>query len=221
MGVPAKNSVKEFEENGYYHLYNRGVEKRRIFLDDQDYAVFFSYLKFYLSPPDIDSEKVSPSRFLKNYFDCIDLLAYCLMPNHFHFLIRQHQIRAMTDFVRSLLTRYSMYFNKKYKRVGSLFQGRYKAVKVNSEGQLVYLSKYIHRNPATSPTGILDSRYSSLANYLGKRKQNWLQHGPITELFSKIKNDLSYQAFIYENGEVGNIEALLIDATGTDPEGDI
>ncbi len=145
--MPAKNSVKEFRANAYYHIYNRGVEKRAIFLDDQDYGVFKSYLKVYLLPKDEvtlqqtlnssfsnPSEKADAIRLVKlnNFADSIRLLAYCLMPNHFHLLIKQSEESSIDIFMNSLTTRYSMYFNKRYKRVGHLFQGTYKAVLVDS-----------------------------------------------------------------------------------------
>ncbi len=208
--MPSRNSLKVFDENGYYHLYNRGVEKRLIFLDDQDYAVFLSYLKFYLSPED-DTLDIFPSQKLKNYSDSIDLLSYCLMPNHFHFEVRQFQARAITDFIHSLLTRYSMYFNKKYKRVGGLFQGRYKAVLVKSEEQLVYLSKYIHRNPMELVPSLSDYRYSSLSNYLGDINQKWVKTDPLLKLFSRTNPSLSYRSFVFDSNEMGEIHSVLIE----------
>ena len=69
------------------------------------------------------------------------------MPNHFHLFVFQKEIDSISNFLKSLTVKYSMYFNAKYKRVGPVFQGRYKAVMVKSENQFIYLSKYIHRNP--------------------------------------------------------------------------
>ncbi|MBU1084777.1 MAG: transposase [Candidatus Beckwithbacteria bacterium] len=154
--MPGKNTLKYYKKNSYYHIYNRGVAKTNIFLDKQDYKVFLSYLKIYLTAIDLQGEtlQVSPSKMLKNFSEEMDLVAYCQMPNHFHLLIYQQQKHSINYFMRSLATKYSMYFNAKYKRVGSLFQGVYKAVKVDSEEQLIYLSKYIHRNPFESlPAG--------------------------------------------------------------------
>lgn len=205
--MPSKNVLKLYYENGFYHVYNRGVEKREIFLDEQDYAVFLSYLKFYLSPPPpqkikFDLEpKVYPSRELKNFNDQIELMCYCLMPNHFHFLIRQNERTSMTKFIRSLSTRYSMYFNRKYERVGSLFQGRYKAVSVESEQQLLYLSHYIHRNPTPTSRSVLEVenyRYSSLRNYLEKINQVWVKTDLISSYFSKSNPNLTYRAFVFD-----------------------
>ena len=160
--MPAKNSIKEFISDSYYHLYNRGVEKRLIFQDEQDYSVFISYLKTYLVPKDLelinqtfsnpnsspkDKDKALKLLRLNNFSKEIDLLVYCLMPNHFHLLVHQKSENSIDRFTNSIFTRYSMYFNKKYKRVGPLFQGLYKAVRVGSEEQLLWLSRYIHLNP--------------------------------------------------------------------------
>lgn len=218
MVVPGRNIVKIYDDNGYYHVYNRGVEKRNIFLDHQDYVVFLSYLKDYLCPDDDAPIKIFPSRKLRNFSERIDLLSYCLMPNHFHLLIKQSSRMAMTSFMRSLLTRYSMYFNRKYDRVGSLFQGNYKAVMVTSEEQLVYLTHYIHRNPMGGSDasgldleGLMKYRYSSLGNYLGKIKQYWVKPNRILELFSRTSKNLSYKSFVFD---------MEIDTSGLDLEVD-
>src|SRR3989344_5405375 len=155
--MPAKNSRKQYHENSYYHLYNRGVEKRKIFLDDQDYTVFLSYLKEYLLPKDEkalkellgsdisykEKDSVLKKLRLKNFVDEISLVAYCLMPNHFHMLVKQRSADAIDAFMSSLNTRYSMYFNRKYDRVGSLYQGVYKAVLIETDEQLLHLTRYI------------------------------------------------------------------------------
>lgn len=213
--MPGINIVKFYDDNGCYHVYNRGVEKRDIYLDHQDYVVFLSYLRDYLSPEEVASEKIFPSRKLKNYSQSINLLSYCLMPNHFHLEIRQSSRMAMANFMRSLLTRYSMYFNRKYHRVGCLFQGNYKAVMVISDDQLVYLSRYIHRNPASNDLDDLTSgldlevlrkyRYSSLVNYLGEVKQAWVKCEEVLGLFSKLENGSTYESFV-SNGVTSGLD---------------
>jgi putative transposase len=208
--MPAKNAIKDYKADTSYHLYNRGVEKRVIFLDKQDYNVFLSYLRFYLSPRLKGlTPKVPPSHQLKNYHDQISLLAFCLMPNHYHLLVHQRKANAISCFMRSLCTKYSMYFNKKYERVGGLFQGRYKAVEATSDEQLLYLSKYIHLNPTsltgTDPAGLTGSvpvksifeyRYSSLKYYLTYLKKPWFDPNSVLTLFSQINPDYSYQEYI-------------------------
>jgi len=104
--MPGKNALKKYVEDGFYHVYNRGVEKRNIFLDEQDYKVFLSYLKLYLTNKDDSiieikkrtdlsddqkNEKISKLMSSKNYFNKIELLCYVLMPNHFHLEIRQKE----------------------------------------------------------------------------------------------------------------------------------
>jgi len=203
--MPAKNIIKEFAPETYYHIYNRGVAKQKIFLDNQDYKVFLGYLKLYLSQPDLQGRtlKVAPTRKLKNYYDLARLLAYCLLPNHFHLFVYQKESSTITNFMRSIGTKYSMYFNKKYKRVGPVFQGRYKGVMIVSEIQFIYLSKYIHRNPLPLPTGtdLVGYKYSSYPVYLGKFNQGWVDKSEILSYFSKIKPVESYRQFVEEIDE--------------------
>jgi len=223
--MPQKNSRKEYDAGGYYHLYNRGVEKREIFLDEQDYSVFIGYMKSYLDIPplqglalkDKKSKSIPPSRIPKNYSNEISLLAYCLMPNHFHFLVKQSSDRGIAEFMQSLVLKYVMYFNKKYKRVGGLFQGRYKSVRIYNEDQFTYITKYIHRNPIDlSPTrpgleGLAKYRYSSYGNYLGLFKQNWVKTDDVLSYFSKTNLKNSYQAFVEETGDIATVYREMID----------
>jgi len=210
--MPGRNARKSYADEGYYHIYNRGVEKREIFLDDQDYHVFISYFKLYLSPVD-DLEKVSPSKRLKNYFGEVELLCYCLMPNHYHMIIKQHSSTAIVGFIRCISTKYAMYFNKKYKRNGHLFQGVYRAVTIDSEYQLIHLSRYIHRNPdptGSDPVGLIEYPYSSLQNYMERIKQNWISHGEVLGLFSKSGQN-PYLSFLFETTDLFDVAPLLID----------
>ena len=203
--MPAKNALKEYHENGYYHLYNRGVNKGLVFSDDQDYKTFLYYLKVYLCSEELQVEylKLYPSRKLKNYCERLKLLAYCLIPNHFHLLVWQKDAEAINYFMRSLTVKYAMYFNKKYKRIGPLFQGVYKAVRVENESQLIYLSKYIHRNPIVLTSGrVLEVyKYSSYQNYLGLFGQEWVKRDEILDYFSKTKLANSYKSFVEEMDE--------------------
>jgi len=201
--MPQKNSIKEYRENSFYHIYNRGVAKQSIFVDDKDFKTFLSYLKLYLLSPILqgDSLQVAPSRVLKNHTKNVDLIAYCLMSNHFHLLIYQRNSESINYFMRSLATKYSVYFNKRYKRVGPVFSGVYKAVKVTSENQLSYLSKYIHRNPLDFlPTRrlLVGYKYSSYLNYLGKFSQAWVKPSKVLELF---KSSVEYRKFVEEEDE--------------------
>lgn len=212
--MPQKNVIKYYVSDGLYHVYNRGVEKRIIFQDTQDYKVFLKYLKEYLSkPPDIQSVKTTftlqgesfqgiPYQ-LKNYHNKVILLAYCLMPNHFHLLLKQTDKTFLEKFMRSFATRYSVFFNKKYKRVGKLYQGPYKAVLVQDERYLLHLSRYIHLNPSEY-TSDLTKAYSSYADYLGLRKTKWVKPDLILSYFNKsllpeFTKTQSYKNFVEKN----------------------
>lgn len=201
--MPAKNSIKQFVENGYYHLYNRGVEKRNIFLDNQDYSVFLSYIKQYLEP----HERPDP----KSLVDDIDLIAFCLMPNHFHFLAKQKTIDGITKFMRAICTNYVMYFNKKYDRVGTLFQGKYKGVLLDNDTYLLHLSRYIHLNPVKIGSDPKNS-YSSYGYYLGIKHAAWLKPDEVMNFFknarkTSLKDYLSYESFV-DDYIIGSEEIL-------------
>lgn len=204
--MPSKNTVRDYKENGFYHIYNRGVAKQKIFLDQQDYKTFLSYLKTYLSSKDLQDPnlKIPPTRQLKNFCVKVILHCYCLMPNHFHLLLYQNDFSDISLFLKSLLTKYSMYFNKKYRRVGPVFEGKYKAVEVESEEQFLYLSKYIHRNPlptGSDPVGLINYKYSSYLNYLGLINQTWVKTADILSYFKRTNPANSYKVFIEESDE--------------------
>ena len=225
LSMAAKNSVKDFVPDAYYHLYNRGVEKRTIFIDEQDRAVFLSYLKTYLLPKDEDAlraivanpessykEKACALQLLhlNNFANTLTLLAYCLMPNHFHFLVKQSGATTIDQFMNSFGVRYSMYFNRKYRRVGGLFQGVYKAVRITSDEQLLHLSLYIHRNPMTlaSKDHLLRGyTHSSYPQYLGLSHAEWLHPDDILGYFPKSQKR-GYQEFV--EGPTEEDHALLI-----------
>ncbi|MDZ7587142.1 MAG: transposase [Patescibacteria group bacterium] len=204
--MPSKNIIKEYVSEAYYHVYNRGVAKQDIFLDEQDYKTFLSYLKTYLCQQD-EVKKIAPTRQLRNFYEELILLAYCLMPNHFHLMVWQKDLNSMARFMRSIGTKYSRYFNKKYHRVGPIFQSRYKAVLVTEENQFIYLSKYIHRNPLpvrptrTDLVGLKRYKYSSYQNYLRLFSQTWVNCTEILSYFSKFNPKTTYKSFVEEVDE--------------------
>jgi putative transposase len=211
--MPARNTIKQYISNGYYHIYNRGVEKRLTFLDEMDYAVFLSYLKEYLTTKDEnelrnklldinttykEKDKIIKTLRLNNFANEISLISYCLMPNHFHFLVKQNSAESIQKFMQSFTTRYTMYFNKKYKRVGSLFQAVYKAILITNDEQLIYLTKYIHKQALASQGETLQDQPSSYPEYLGLRNTKWIKSSEIINFFSKNKPESSYKSFVEE-----------------------
>lgn len=229
--MPAKNRTKQYLEDSFYHIYNRGVEKRTIFIDHQDYAVFLNYLKEYLSPKNEqelqkklsdpntsykEKDKILKLLRLNNFANEIILLAYCLMPNHFHFFIKQKGSQSIDKFMNSLGTRYTMYFNKRYKRVGSLYQGVYKAVLITTEGQFIYLSKYIHKQALASQGQALQDQAlqdqpSSYFEYIGKRNTEWVKPKEVLAYFLKINPTLSYQSFVNGQEDQDIIKDIILE----------
>lgn len=218
--MPAKNAIKSYIANSYYHIYNRGVEKRKIFMDVQDRNVFLSYLKEYLLPkneinlheklsdPNTSArEKARILRKLKlnNFSDEITLLCYCLMPNHFHFFIKQESANSIDRFMQSIGTRYTMYFNTRYKRVGSLFQAVYKAVLIQNEEQFVYLSKYIHKQ------AFKINYPSSYEDFINIRNTEWVKPKEVLNFFSGRVPGLSYQSFIQEEIEYEKLQNVIFE----------
>lgn len=184
----------QFVEGQIYHIYNRGVEKRKTFLSDKDYLRFIHDLyefndiepvlnvQYYFSPKMMLLECQHIERRRKPKKLLVEILAFVLMSNHFHLILRQKAERGIIRFMQKLGTGYSMYFNGKYKRVGALFQGRFKAIRVYSQAHFLYLPFYIHANPVLKIYGgstsidwrramrILEKyRWSSFLDYIGKK----------------------------------------------------
>lgn len=176
--MPSRNSRKIYAPQQYYHIYNRGVEKRKIFQDDEDYTVFLNLLKRHL---DKSITKDKYGREYENYLGKVELLSFCLMPNHYHLLFYLgDDVTVLSNLIRRVTNSYSSYFNRKYHRVGHLFQDRYKASMILRDDYLVHISRYIHLNPSNFEV----YQWSSLAYYYGQKNAAWVLPGKILELFS-------------------------------------
>lgn len=200
-----------FLEGGYYHIYNRGVDKRKIFLSPADYTKFIQLLIFgndtkpiiYLSSGEITSRISERTRL-------VDVICYCLMSNHFHLLLRQKVKNGIPLFMQKISTGYAMYFNLKNERSGALFQGRYKGIHIERDEYLTHLSRYIHLNPAEmvepgwKENGINDSqkihdfvknyKWSSYSSYLNRSYKNHILHDDLICKIFKDRN--SYEDFV-------------------------
>lgn len=174
----------KFSEQEYYHVYNRGVEKRDIFLDNKDRERFLKLLFLCNGSNRVivkDLPQGRPLGEVDRGEKLVDIGVYCLMPNHFHILIKEIKSGGVTKFMSKLSTSYSMYFNSKYKRSGALFQGKFGAGQINDDNHLKYLFAYIHLNPikiidplwkekginnlALSKKFLQEYKYSSYCNY--------------------------------------------------------
>jgi putative transposase len=224
--MPAKNAQKIYIEDGYYHVYNRGVEKRDIFLNLQDYAVFIKYLTEYLSPrnekarfdeindPNLswkERARMVRNMSLSNFNSEITLMAYCLMPNHFHLFLKQSKANALDRFMSSLGTRYTMYFNRTHNRVGKLYQGVYKAVLMTDESQFLHITRYIHRQALVKSSGNGEGFPSSYPDYVGLKKTEWVHPEEILGYFSKTDFKFSYESFVKEYNPLFDIADKNLD----------
>jgi putative transposase len=186
--MPGRNLVKTYVEDAYYHVYNRGVNKEVVFHDTDDYAVFLNLLKRYL---DEKPSKDNKGREYPWLGARIELLSFCLMPNHYHLLIFQHDRTAMTELIRAVSTSFGMYYNKKYKRVGPVFQSRFKASLIDSQAYLDHVSRYIHLNPGKE-------RYQDWApssyQFYKNNAPGWVKSDHILEMFPSAQDYLEFIA---------------------------
>lgn len=140
-----------FVPGEFYHIYNRGTDKRAIFLDAHDYQRFQILLHVCNNTQNVNIRNLRRDK--EDLFNqsienrLVAIGAYCLMPNHYHLLLTPVSEEAVSHFLQKLSTSYSMYFNKKYERTGTLFEGKFKSQLANEDKYLKYLFSYIHLNP--------------------------------------------------------------------------
>jgi putative transposase len=202
--MPTRNAVKQYAAQSYYHVYSRGVNKRAIFLDDNDYAFFLSLLKRYLSPKAVPRPKHPPYR---TFSGEIHLLTFCLMPNHIHLFLYQHDNpQAMRAFMSAVMTSYSKYFNQKYDRLGPLFQSRYLASRIMGDSYLLHISRYVHLNPKSWR----DYPYSSIKYFQGKATAEWFNPSYVLDFFEG--NRQKYLDFVADHEDYKrSLEAIDLD----------
>ena len=204
-----------FASGEYYHIFNRGVAYQPIFKNKRDYERFVLTISYYrsLNLPFRLSKLLQLSRELKNEFlsslsgdnnKTVEVVAFCLMPNHFHLLVKQILDGGISKYMRQSINSYAKFFNTKYKRVGSLFQDMFKAVRIESEEQLIHVSRYIHLNPLVSYMVNKDEfllyPWSSLPFYIDKSETNFVTTDPILAHF---KNRKEYVQFVFDQEDYG------------------
>lgn len=202
----------EFALGEYYHIYNRGVEKRKIFVDKNDWTRFHKllYIANSTKPVHFNEIKNLSLHDIDRGDQLVAIGTYVLMPNHFHILVKEIVENGLSKFMEKLTTAYSMYFNKKNERVGALFQGTFKAEHADSDEYLKYLYAYIHLNPikliepAWKEVGIKneknamqylnDYRYSGYIDYCcaGREEASILSKNEFPKYFSKSQDFKTY-----------------------------
>lgn len=170
--------------NETYHVYNRGVDKRKVFLDKADYFRFHTCLQLFNTEDKTGS--IYELHFKKDWVasqkPLVKIHAYCLLSNHFHLLLTQARDGGISEFMKRLSGGYTSYFNERYDRTGALFQGRFKRVHVESNEQLVYLGAYVNLNNQVHDRK--DYYLSSYEAYAGTRLEKFVCTNLILDQYS-------------------------------------
>src|SRR3989344_1622135 len=178
---------KESVVGQFYHIYNRGNAKAVIFQDEDDYSYFLFKLKQNLFPSEFAKDNKVYPRSAPLPDGSFSLISYCLMPNHFHFLLRQNKDIAPGKLMLKLCTSYSKYFNKKHDRVGHVFQDQFKQVLIEKDEQFKWLLAYIHQNPKVGKLvdDLKKYKWSSYNDYIGAGDATLCDLSVVREEFNK------------------------------------
>ncbi|MBI3261496.1 transposase [Candidatus Berkelbacteria bacterium] len=201
-----------------YHIFNRGVEKRPTFESARDYQRYLLLMQFYKRHHSHQFSRLNHKERLefiakKSGDPIVEIVCYCLMPNHYHLILKQLTDTGISDFFSKIADGYTKYFNTIYERVGPLFQGPFKAVHIEDNQQLIHLSRYIHINPvmASLVKKTEDYPWSSYKEYLNQAKGP-CQKEIVTKQFSSISQ---YEDFVNDYADykkkLGKIEHLMIE----------
>ncbi len=199
----------------YYHTYNRGVEKRAIFSDEQDRERFLALLYLANSTVSVDlwrqGQTLRDVTSVERDETLTDMCIYCLMPNHFHLLLREKQEKGISTFMQKITTAYTMYFNRKNGRSGALFQGTYKAKRTDNDEYLKYLVSYIHLNPVK----LIEPRWKEegIANKL--RAESFLREYPYSSYLDFASEQSRPQHVILTKGALPEYFATTADFNAT------
>lgn len=193
-----------------YHIFNRGVEKRNIFTNTKEYKRAVEVMKYYrfmnpfprysqfISLNNVRKNDILESLYQRNQIE-VQLIAYCFMPNHFHFLLRQEADDGISRFISNFSNSYSKFFNTKHQRIGPLFQGPFKAVRIENNEQLIHVSRYIHLNPVVSylvkETYLDDYNWSSFPEYINDAQESILDKSIV---MSGFQNSDDYRKFVHD-----------------------
>jgi len=214
--------------NEIYHVFNRGVASLPTFTNKKSYQRAVDTLFYYQNakPPLKYAKFLNLSvrdraRVLESLKEqkrrWVEILCFCFMSNHFHLLLKQLEDVGISKFMSNFTNSYTRYFNTRQKRVGPLFQGKFKGVRIETQEQLIHVSRYIHLNPYTgyvvkTITGLESYPYSSFPEYISLSQSNYCSKEPVLSYF---KNSDSYRKFVFDNAdyqrELGKIGHLTFE----------
>lgn len=222
-----------FDLDFYYHIYNCGVERRDIFLQTHDYHRLLDTISFYLFKQSIAySQYLELTAEAKQAYNTLNpkgleklrvkLVSFCLMPNHFHLLVKPVWENGITQFVSDISNSYTRYFNIKYERLGRLFQGIFKSKEITTEQSLLQVSRYIHLNPVkstkTNPLGSFrnpaDYPFSSYQEWAGMSKVGLTLPEEVSRWLDYVGGRKAYKDFVeakIDQSVAVGIEDLIIE----------
>jgi len=198
---------KNFSKGCVYHIYNRGNNKEIVFRDEQDYRAFLFRLGLGLGIEKGDLNGCEVTKSLKSRIriqslepNSFKLYAFCLMPNHFHLLIEQCGNESISKLILKVSTSFSKYLNLKHKRVGYVFQDRFKSVRIETNPQLMLISSYIHMNPVKDSVVNKpeEYRWSSYSDFIVDRKNPVVYKQFLNEVFGSTKNFINENTKLYK-----------------------
>ena len=221
-------SREPFITGEFYHIYNRGVEGRDIFLDQPDYSRFLLGMKAFNNAKSIFSlsrhiKHEETNQFFKQE-PIVEFVCYTLMPNHYHFIVRQLKDEGISRFMQRLGTAYTKYFNKRYERAGVLFQGLFKSKHISDDSYLMHVSRYVHLNvlslmqPNWAEEGVRNKKkaFEFLKSYQWHSLGSWLENKPslvkldANVVLRKFISKRGYEVFLAD-WLIGQSEALTTD----------
>lgn len=211
-----------------YHVFNRSVARQPVFINRWDFERAINLIDYYryFRPPlrfshfnrlPIAQKDMYLSKLSEKYKSHITIFAFCLMSNHFHFLLREEQEGGISTFMRNFQNSYGKYFNTKYDRSGAVFQSMFKAIHIETEEQLIHVARYIHLNPYTAQlirqiTQLDKYRWSSFPYYCHGHENSFVNTTYMIQLFSSLQ---AFQQFTYDQAhyqrQLNRIKHLTFD----------
>lgn len=191
-------------EGETYHIFNKTCYDLPLFKTKHEFSIFLEAAHYYLQPnPPVKFSKYRKNKKRYNLDfpqNLVTVICFCLMPNHFHFLLRQELEKGIEKFMGRLCNSYAHYFNTKYEAAGSLFHGSFKSIRIENDEQLLHLSRYIHLNPVSGYLVDNPDNYpfSSYPSYLGKKQLKFLDPSLVLNQFHSPKD---YEKFVLARKE--------------------
>jgi REP-associated tyrosine transposase len=178
--------TEAFQKGSVFHIYNRGCNRAKIFFEHENYTFLLRKSEKYIVKFDIS------------------VLAYCLMPNHYHFVLRQNNTQPLNSCIQLIFNSYTKAINKRYQRSGTLFEGRFKAREIYDDKTILEVCRYVHRNPLDDGlvNDLEDWKYSNYHEWIGLRNSKLYDHSFVAKHFNNPDDYKKYVLDYYSSKQV-------------------